>query len=80
MRADMIVAMFEGRDPGPTTFTIANGVKDLRTMVETGQSNGADMVATKAALAAFEDATKNGFGDGDGARMSVYWAERGKKK
>ena len=37
-RADMIVTMFEGRDPGPTTFSIANGVKDLRTMVETGES------------------------------------------
>jgi 3-hydroxyisobutyrate dehydrogenase len=79
MRADMIVAMFEGRDPGPTTFSIANGVKDLRTMVEAGESKGADMIATKAALAGFEDATKHGFGGGDGARMTVYWAERGKK-
>ncbi len=57
-RADMIVTMFEGRDPGPTTFSIANGVKDLRTMIETGEASGADMLATKAALAGFEDATK----------------------
>jgi 3-hydroxyisobutyrate dehydrogenase len=78
MRADMIVAMFEDRDPGPTTFSIANGVKDLRTMIETGESKGADMRATKAALAGFEDATKHGFGGGDGARMTVYWAERKK--
>ena len=78
MRADMIVAMLEGRDPGPTTFSIANGVKDLRTMVETGQSKGADMLATKAALAGFEDATQHGFGGGDGSRMTVYWATRKK--
>ena len=78
MRADMIVAMFEGRDPGPTTFSIANAVKDLRTMVETGEAEGADMRATKAALSGFEDATKAGFGGGDGAQMSVYWAERKK--
>jgi 3-hydroxyisobutyrate dehydrogenase len=77
-RADMIVAMFEDRDPGPTTFSIANGVKDLRTMIETGESTGADMRATKAALAGFEDATKHGFGGGDGSRMSVYWAKRKK--
>jgi 3-hydroxyisobutyrate dehydrogenase len=76
MRADMIVTMFEGRDPGPTTFSIANGVKDLRTMVETGTANGIDMRATKAALSAFEDATQNGFGSGDGSRMAVYWATR----
>ncbi|HEU5019334.1 MAG TPA: NAD(P)-dependent oxidoreductase, partial [Pseudolabrys sp.] len=75
-RADMIVTMFEGRDPGPTTFSIANGVKDLRTMVETGSANGVDMRATKAALSGFEDATQNGFGGGDGSRMAVYWATR----
>ena len=78
MRADMIVAMMENRDPGPTTFSIANAVKDLRTMVETGTAKGADMPATKAALAAFEEANKSGFGGGDGARMPVYWSSRKK--
>jgi len=79
-RAPMIVTMFEGRDPGPTTFSIDNAVKDLRTMAETGEAMGADMLATRAALAGFEDATKNGHGGGDGAQMSVYWASRQKKK
>jgi 3-hydroxyisobutyrate dehydrogenase len=79
MRADMIVKMFEGTDPGPTTFSIANGVKDLRTMIATGEAAGADMIATKAALSGFEDATSHGIGGGDGAQMSVYWAERKKK-
>ena len=74
----MIVDMFEGQDPGPTTFSIANGVKDLRTMVATGEALGADMPATKAALAGFEDATEHGLGGGDGSRMTVYWAERKK--
>jgi 3-hydroxyisobutyrate dehydrogenase len=78
MRADMIVTMLEGRDPGPTTFSIANGVKDLRTMVQTGESFGADMRATKAALAGFEDAAQRGNGGEDGARMAVYWAGRSK--
>ncbi len=78
MRADMIVKMFEGKDPGLTTFSIANGVKDLRTMIATGEAQGADMIATKAALAGFEDATKHGFGGGDGSRMTVYWTQRKK--
>jgi 3-hydroxyisobutyrate dehydrogenase len=78
MRADMIVAMLENRDPGPTTFSIANGVKDLRTMIATGESLGADMIATKAALAGFEDATAHGFGGGDGSRMTVYWSAKKK--
>jgi 3-hydroxyisobutyrate dehydrogenase len=78
-RADMIVKMLEGQDPGPTTFSIANAVKDLRTMVATGESLGTDMIATKAALAGFEDATRHGVGGDDGARMTVYWSERGKQ-
>ncbi|MGE5534353.1 MAG: NAD(P)-dependent oxidoreductase [Acidobacteriota bacterium] len=77
-RADMIVTMFEDRDPGPTTFSIANAVKDIRTMVETGAAKGIDMPATRAALSSFEEANKNGFGGGDGSRMSVYWAQRKK--
>ncbi|MEJ2433718.1 MAG: NAD(P)-dependent oxidoreductase [Pseudolabrys sp.] len=78
MRADMIVKMFENKDPGPTTFSIANAVKDLRTMVATGETLGADMRATKAALSGFEDAVEHSLGGADGARMTVYWTERGK--
>jgi 3-hydroxyisobutyrate dehydrogenase len=77
-RAEMIVTMFEGRDPGPTTFSIANACKDLRTMIDTGTSKGVDMPAAKSALASFEEANKNGFGSGDGAQQSVYWAARKK--
>src|ERR1700735_1497027 len=36
LRADMIVAMLDNRDPGPTTFRLANAVKDLKTMVAHG--------------------------------------------
>jgi 3-hydroxyisobutyrate dehydrogenase len=78
MRAGMMVAMLEERDPGPTTFSIANAVKDLRTMVEAGTSLGADMIATKAALAGFEDAVKSGHGGEDGAAMTVFWSGRTK--
>jgi 3-hydroxyisobutyrate dehydrogenase len=78
MRAEMIVKMLENKDPGPTTFSIANGVKDLRTMVATGEALGAAMPATKATLASFEEATKNGIGGGDGAQMTVFWSARKK--
>jgi 3-hydroxyisobutyrate dehydrogenase len=77
-RAEMIVKMLEGKDPGPTSFSIANGVKDLRTMIATGEALGADMRATKAALSTFEDATKAGIGGGDGAQMTVYWSDKKK--
>ncbi len=78
MRADMIVAMMENRDPGPTTFSIANAVKDLKTMVDTGSAKGAELPATKAALAALEEANRSGLGSGDASRQPVYWSSRGK--
>ncbi len=79
MRADMIVAMMEDRDPGPTTFSIANAVKDLKTMIATGAAKGADMPAAKAALAALEESNDKGFGLRDASRQTVYWPSRGKQ-
>jgi 3-hydroxyisobutyrate dehydrogenase len=79
MRADMIVAMMEDRDPGATTFSIANAVKDLRTMVDTGAAKGADMPAAKAALAALEEANNKGLGLFDASRQTVFWSSRSKR-
>jgi len=78
MRADMIVAMMENRDPGATTFSIANAVKDLKTMVDTGTAKGADMPATRAALAGLEEANKKGLGSSDASRQTVFWSRRSK--
>jgi 3-hydroxyisobutyrate dehydrogenase len=77
-RAEMIVKMLEGKDPGPTSFSIDNGIKDLRTMIATGESLGADMRATKATLSTFEDAHNAGIGGGDGAKMTVFWSDKKK--
>jgi len=78
LRADMIVAMMENRDPGATTFSIANAVKDLRTMVATGTAKGADMPAAKAALSALEEANAKGLGAFDASRQTIFWPSRGK--
>jgi 3-hydroxyisobutyrate dehydrogenase len=79
LRADMIVAMLENRDPGPTTFSIANAVKDLKTMVATGTAKGADMPAAKAALAAIEKSNNEGLGPSDASRQTVHWSSHGRK-
>jgi 3-hydroxyisobutyrate dehydrogenase len=78
LRADMIVAMLEDRDPGPTTFSVANAVKDLKTMIATGTAKGADMPAAKAALAAIEKSNNEGLGPSDASRQTVYWSSHGK--
>jgi 3-hydroxyisobutyrate dehydrogenase len=76
LRADMIVAMLENRDPGPTTFSIANAVKDLKTMIATGAAKGADMPAAKAALAAIGRSNDEGLGPSDASRQTVYWSSK----
>lgn len=78
LRANMIVAMLENRDPGATTFSVANAVKDLRTMVATGTAKGAEMPATQAALSSLEEANNKGLGASDASRQTIYWSSRSK--
>jgi 3-hydroxyisobutyrate dehydrogenase len=80
MRAPMMVTMFEGGQPGPTTFSISNAVKDIKVMLEAGKAKGADMPVVRATLAAFEEANAKGLGNSDGSALSVYWADRNRKK
>jgi 3-hydroxyisobutyrate dehydrogenase len=75
-RSDMIIAAIEGRDPGPTTFTIADGCKDLQTMLNAGRAKGVEMPAAAVTLKVFEEAKANGLADDDGSRISVYWGTR----
>jgi 3-hydroxyisobutyrate dehydrogenase len=79
LRADMIVAMLENRDPGPTTFSVANAVKDLKTMIAAGAAKGVEMPAARAALSALEESNSKGLGSGDASRHAVYWSSRGKR-
>ena len=79
MRAPMMVTMFEGGEPGPTTFSISNGVKDLKVMLEAARQAGVEMPVVKSTLAAFEEANASGLSNSDGAAVSIYWAKRKKK-
>jgi 3-hydroxyisobutyrate dehydrogenase len=79
LRADMIVAMLDNRDPGATTFSIANAVKDLKTMIATGTAKGAEMPAARAALAAIEQSNNEGLGASDASRQTVHWSRPGRK-
>ncbi len=78
MRADMIVAMMEGRDPGATTFSVANACKDLRTMLDTGKAKGISLPAVEKALAGFEELRSVAPPESDASRLPVYWATRKK--
>jgi 3-hydroxyisobutyrate dehydrogenase len=59
------------------TFAIETGCKDLRTMLAEANARGLELPVIERALAAFEEATRNGWGGRDVSNMPVYWAQRG---
>jgi 3-hydroxyisobutyrate dehydrogenase len=76
VRGAALAAMLSGKDPGPVTFSLDNGVKDLHTMLAEGNSLGIEMPLTEKTLVCFEEASHHGLGAAEGAGLSVYWSKR----
>jgi 3-hydroxyisobutyrate dehydrogenase len=76
VRGTALAAMLKGNDPGPVTFSLDNGVKDLHTMLAEGNSLGIELPLTEKTLACFEEASRRGLGATEGAGLSVYWSKR----
>jgi 3-hydroxyisobutyrate dehydrogenase len=76
-RAPMLVAMLEGRDPGPVTFDIDVARKDLRSMLAEAKVRGVELPLVERTLACFDEASRNGLGKDDGSRLTAYWPTRG---
>ena len=67
VRAPAIVAMLNGRDPGPAGFDIDSARKDLNAMLAEAASRGIELPLAARALTCFSEASKNGMGGKDGA-------------
>jgi len=80
VRGPALVKLLKGEDPGPATFTLDNGIKDLRTMLAEGGRCGVELPLVADTLACFEEASRHGLGIGEGAAMSVYWSTRAANK
>jgi 3-hydroxyisobutyrate dehydrogenase len=78
VRGEAVATMLGGRDPGPATFDIANGCKDLRTMLAEGKARGADLPLIECTLACYEEASRNSWARRDASMMPVYWS-RGRR-
>ena len=76
VRGPALAAMLKGKDPGPVTFSLENGVKDLRTMLTEGKAHGIELPLVEKTLACFEEASRQGLGEAEGAGLSVYWSKR----
>jgi 3-hydroxyisobutyrate dehydrogenase len=80
VRGPALVKLMKGEDPGPVTFTLDNGIKDLRTMLAEGTGRGIEMPLVADTLKCFEEASRHGLGATEGAGNSVYWSTRAAKK
>jgi 3-hydroxyisobutyrate dehydrogenase len=76
VRGPALVKMLNGQDAGAVTFSLDNSAKDLRTMLAEGAARGVEMPVVARTLACFEEASRNGLGDGEVSALSVYWPTR----
>jgi 3-hydroxyisobutyrate dehydrogenase len=76
VRGPALVKMLKGEDAGAVTFSLDTSAKDLRTMLAEGASRGLDMPLVAQTLACFEQASRNGLGDGEVSALPVYWQSR----
>ena len=73
MRGPALAAAFSGKDVTPVTFDVDSIRKDLRTMIEEGQALGVALPVTACALAAFDDAAKEGLGGKDASVLPARY-------
>ncbi len=76
VRGPAIARMLRGEDAGPVTFSLDTSAKDLRTMLAEGAARGIDMPVVKETLACYEEASRDGLGDGEVSALPVYWQSR----
>jgi len=75
-RGAALAKALNGESTGPTTFNIDSIRKDLATMVEEAAALGYDAPVTKQALASFDKASAEGYGDGDGVTLPAHFLAR----
>jgi 3-hydroxyisobutyrate dehydrogenase len=76
VRGPAIAKMLRGEDAGPVTFSLDTSAKDLRTMLAEAAARGIDMPVVRETLACYEEASRNGLGDGEVSALPVYWQNR----
>ena len=62
-----------------STFTLDNGIKDVRAMLDQGKSYGIELPLLQQTLACYEEARRNTSGEDEVSDVSVYWARRSKR-
>jgi len=78
-RGPGVAAMLKGGDPGPVTFNVDGGIKDIRAMLAEAKSRSIELPLLERALACYEETKRHRSGEAEVSTVSVYWATRGKQ-
>ena len=79
VRAPGVAAMLKGGDPGPVTFDVDGGIKDMRAMLAEAKSRGIELPLVDKTLACYEETKRQRSGGAEISTVSAYWASRGQK-
>jgi len=74
-----IIAKLKNEPSDIKTFTLDNGIKDVKAMLEQGKKSGLELPLLESTLACYEEARRNTSGQEEVSNVSAYWARRGKK-
>ena len=77
VRAPGIAAMLKGGDPGPVTFNVDGGIKDMQAMLAEAKSRGVELPLVDKTLACYEETKRHRSGAAEISTVSAYWAGRG---
>jgi 3-hydroxyisobutyrate dehydrogenase len=77
-RSGAVALALADKDPGAGTFDCDSIRKDLRTMVAEAQERGFRLPLTEQALAVYDGASAQGWGQRDCAELPRYWSRSGK--
>ena len=76
VRAPGVAAMLKGGDPGPVTFNVDGGIKDMKAMLGEAQSQGVALPVLERTLACYEETRRHRSGTAEISTVSAYWADR----
>ena len=74
-----IAAKLKNEPWNVSTFTLDNGIKDVKAMLEQGRQGGIELPLLQQTLACYEEARRNTSGEDEVSDVSVYWARRAKR-
>jgi 3-hydroxyisobutyrate dehydrogenase len=77
VRAPGIAAMLKGGDPGPVTFNVDGGIKDMQSMLTEAKTLGVELPLVERTLACYQETKRHRSGEAEISAVSVYWADRG---